>query len=85
MQLLDRKRLAKLMAIQGVSQRELAHGIGWSSHTYLGRLLAGKVTTLDPDAAVRIAEFLQVGVDDLFMARSSTHPGRNVKRGGRAA
>lgn len=85
MQLLDRKRLAKLMAIQDVSQRELASAIGWQSHSYLGRLLRGEVSTLDTDAGVRIAEYLQVGVDDLFMPRSSTHPGRLVKTGKRGA
>lgn len=30
MELLDRKRLARLMVIQGISQRELAKAAGWS-------------------------------------------------------
>lgn len=69
MELLDRKRLARLMVIQGVSQRELAKAAGWSSHSYLGRLLAGEVKTLKTDPALRIAHKLQVGVDDLFLTR----------------
>lgn len=80
MRLTNRKRLATLMAIQGVSQRELAHAAGWSAHSYLGRLLRGEVDTLDIDPAVRIAEYLQVGVDDLFVPRSSTGPRPAGKR-----
>lgn len=72
MVLTDRKKLAKLMLIQGVSQRELAEAAGWRSHSYLGRLLRGDVTTLEVEPAVRIAMYLGVGTDDLFMSRAST-------------
>lgn len=67
----DRKRLAKLMVIQGVSQRRLSQAAGWRSHSYLGRLLRGEVRSLDTEAATRIACTLGVGVDDLFLARMS--------------
>lgn len=67
----NRKRLAKIMVIQNVSQRELAKAVGWKSHTYLGRLLKGTIKTLDPDAAIKISLYLGVGVDDLFVARTS--------------
>lgn len=80
MQLIDRKRLAKLMTIQEVSQREVALAAGWKSHSYLGRLLRGDVNTLETDPAVRIAHFLGVGTDDLFVARSSSDSRQNVKR-----
>lgn len=79
MQLLDRKKLAKLMAIQEVSQREVATAAGWKSHSYLGRLLRGEVNTLDIEAAVRIAHFFGVGTDDLFVARSSSESRQSVK------
>jgi transcriptional regulator with XRE-family HTH domain len=72
MRLIDRKRLAKLMAIQGVSARQLARAAGWRSHSYMNRLLAGDVTTLEVEPAVRIAKHLGVGTDDLFMARLSS-------------
>lgn len=81
MRLLDRKRLARLMAIQGVSQRELARAAGWSSHSYLGRLLRGEVATLETEPAVRIARALSVGVDDLFMVGMSNDPLRSGKQG----
>lgn len=72
MLLKDRKQLAKLMVIQGVSQRQLAEAAGWRSHSYLGRLLRGEVKSLDTEAAARIALTLGVGVDDLFLAKMTT-------------
>ena len=72
MQIIDRKRLQKLMVIQDVSQRELAEAIGWRSHSYLGRILRGQVSTIDVEPAVRMAHFFGVGVDDLFLAKSSS-------------
>lgn len=83
MELIDRKRLAKLMVIQGASQRDVARAAGWRSHSYLGRLLRGEERTLEVDPAVRIANFFGVGVDDLFVVRASSEPRRNAK--GRAA
>lgn len=80
MRLIDSKRLAKLMAIQGVSARELARQAGWKSHSYMNRLLAGEVNTLEVEPAVRIAAHLGVGTDDLFMARMSSDDGHNLKR-----
>lgn len=80
MQLTDRKKLAKLMVIQDVSQRELAAAAGWRSHSYLGRLLRGDVDTLDIDAAVRIAHYFGVPTDDLFVARSSSDSRQSGKR-----
>lgn len=81
MHLTDRKKLAKLMLIQGVTQRELAEAAGWESHSFLGRLLRGDVKTLKAEPAVRIALYLGVGTDDLFVARASSDTGRNVKAG----
>lgn len=72
MQLRDRKRLATIMVVQGVSHRQLAKAAGWKSHSYLGRLIRGEVNTLDPEAALRISHFLGVGVDDLFLVRVSS-------------
>lgn len=84
MQLTDRKKLAKLMTIQEVSQRQLAEAAGWKSHSYMGRLMRGEVNTLDTDAAARISKFLGVGVDDLFVVRvsSSTAQNRQMQKAG---
>lgn len=77
MQVKDAKKIASLMVIQDVSQRTLAAQAGYKSHAYMGRILRGEVTTLDPAAAVRIAKFLGVGVDDLFLVRVSTDASKN--------
>lgn len=80
MKLIDRKKLAKLLVIQGVSHRRLAAAAGWSAHSYVGRLLRGEVDTLDPESALRIARFLGVGVDDLFMPRLSSDTPQSRQR-----
>jgi transcriptional regulator with XRE-family HTH domain len=67
----DRKALARLMALEGMSQRALAEQAGWHSHSYVGRLLAGKARAVRPDAAARIAAALEVSVGDLFAAGPS--------------
>ncbi|MCW3766437.1 helix-turn-helix transcriptional regulator [Paenarthrobacter sp. PAE-2] len=91
----DPKKLAKLMVIQEVGQRELARAAGWKAHSYLGRLLAGTATNVEPEPAARIASYLGVGVDDLFLVKvdsssvqsgqtekihSRSHSGRNPRR-----
>ncbi len=83
MVLKDPKQLAKLMVIQGCSARQLAKAAGWKSHTYMQRLLKGQAKTLEVEPAVRIAKYLGVGVDDLFLVKTSTNTGQTVK--GRAA
>lgn len=83
MRLANRQLLCKLMAIQGVSQRRLAVAAGYRSHTYMGRLMRGEVTTLESEPAMRIAKFLGVGVDDLFLVKlsgSTVHSGRSQRR-----
>jgi len=62
----DRARLAKLMKVENVSQRQLAMIAGWKSHTYVHRLLTGESQTVDMDPALRIAHRLGVTVDSLF-------------------
>jgi transcriptional regulator with XRE-family HTH domain len=81
----DRKRLARLMVIQGVTQRELAEAADWKAHSIVTRLLNGKLKTVTPERAVRIAHHLGVGVDDLFLTRVDSVPGGTDHRSGRAA
>lgn len=75
MVLRDRKRLARLMVIQNVTHRQLAAAAGWKSHSYVGRLLRGEASTLETEPALRIANFLQVAVDDLFLVKVDSIPG----------
>ncbi len=79
MYLHDVKKLRKLMIVQEVSQRELATAIGWKSHSYLGRLLRGEKSTMDVDAALRMAHYFGVGVDDLFLTKVSGETGRSIR------
>ncbi len=74
MELRDRKMLQRLMIVQGVSNRGLAKVAGWKSHSYMNRLVNGEVKTLEPEPALRIAKFLGVGVEDLFLTQVSDFP-----------
>lgn len=80
MELISPKKLAKLLVIQDISQRQLARDIGWKSHTYVARLLNGEAKTVTPDSAARIAHRLGVGVDDLFLVKSSSSTASNRQR-----
>lgn len=80
MEVRDVKMIAKLMVIQGVSQRTLATRAGYKSHAYMGRILRGEVKNVDTDVAARIAKTLGVGMDDLFLVRVSGDTGRNTQR-----
>lgn len=84
MQLKDPKKLARLMVIKDVSQRDLAKAAGWGkSHSFVGRLLNGKASTLSVESAARIAHFLECGVDDLFLVKVSSSIEQNGPQKGR--
>ena len=72
MRLHNLKGLRTLMVVRAVSQRRLALAAGYRSHAYMGRIVRGEVDTLGPEAALRIARFLQVDLDFLFAPRVSS-------------
>jgi transcriptional regulator with XRE-family HTH domain len=80
MRLHNLKGLRTLMVVQDVSQRRLAVAAGYKSHAYMGRLLRGEVDTLEPEAALRIARFLQVDAGFLFAARLPTDAAHFAQR-----
>jgi transcriptional regulator with XRE-family HTH domain len=82
MKVLDPKKIKRLMVIQSVTYRELAAAVYGekATHSYIGRILRGEVTNIKPEHAARIAEYLGVGVDDLFVARLSTDAAHSGKR-----
>lgn len=80
MRVKDPKQIKKLLVIKEVSARDLAKAIGYRSHSYVTRILRGEISNVTPEKAARIAAFLEVGVDDLFVARLSSDAGQNVKR-----
>jgi transcriptional regulator with XRE-family HTH domain len=75
----DRKKLARLMVIQEVSQRQLAEVAGYRAHSYIGRLLRGEVKTLGTDAALRIAHHLMTPVDDLFLIKVTSNSEQDLR------
>lgn len=79
MELRDRKKLQRLMIVQEVSNRRLAKVAGWKSHSYMNRLVSGQVKTLEPEPALRIAKFLGVGVEDLFLTKVEDNPRHSGK------
>jgi transcriptional regulator with XRE-family HTH domain len=80
MRLHNRKGLKTLMVVRDVSQRRLARAAGYRSHAYMGRLLRGEADTLEPEAALRIARFLQVDLGFLFVTRPSIDDARFTHR-----
>lgn len=74
----DRRKLAKLMAIDELTHRDLAQVAGYRAHSHVSRLLRGEVDTLSSDAALRIADRLGVAVDDLFLPVASRNPEQPV-------
>lgn len=84
MLLKDRKRLARLIEIQEVSKRSVARAAGWGSHTYLLRLLSGEARWVDVEPAVKIATFLGVDVQDLFLPKTTSEVGQIGKQRERA-
>jgi transcriptional regulator with XRE-family HTH domain len=63
----DAELLRRLMQASGVTARQLARDMGWASHSYLNRILAGKVASVRPATAQRLSDLLQVPVALLFV------------------
>ena len=77
----DAGLIRRLMESKNLSARRISRDMGWTSHSYLNRILAGKVRSVSPDAAVKIAYLLQVPVDLIFVPRVSgetRHPERRI-------
>lgn len=82
---IDPRRIVTGACLAGVSLRQLARAAGWSSHTYLLRILDGRVTVVSPAAGVAIAGALGMGVDDLFVPEPTTNTGQPVNMDGGVA
>lgn len=80
MRLRDRRKLATILIVQDVSHRRLAEAAGWRSHSIVGRLLRGELTTVEPKRALRIARFLGLPVEDLFAVQVTGETGQTDQR-----
>lgn len=79
MEIRNLKRLKTLMAIHGVSTRELSRIAGYKSHTHMARILRGDYKSLEPARALAIVAYFQVGTDDLFIVRASNQTEGNER------
>lgn len=78
----DAELIRRLMASHRpakITARQMARELGWKSHSYANRILAGDVHTVTPDAACKIAYLLGVPVDLIFDPRVSANAGRSEK------
>lgn len=71
MQLKSPEKLKGYLLIQELTHRELAVGAGLKYHTLVGKLVRGQVKTAKPEVAARICLYLGIGIDDLWVAKSS--------------
>lgn len=76
----DADLLRRLLESKNLSARQVSRSMGWTSHSYLNRILAGKVRSVSPDAAVKIAYLLQVPLDLIFVPRVSGETRRSERR-----
>lgn len=80
MKVRDPIQISRLMVRKGVSARELSKAAGWKSHTYLLRILNGKIKSVQPEPARKIAEHLGVDPDRIFLTEVTGDGGQNVRR-----
>lgn len=80
MKVRDPIQISRLMVRKGVSARGLAEAAGWKSHTYMLRILDGKIKSVQPEPARKIAERLGVDVDRIFLTEVTGEGGQNVRR-----
>lgn len=76
----DRKLLARLIVLQDWSVRGLATASGFRSHSYLNRMVHGKVRSCSAERATALAHNLGVPLDSLFLTRMSTDPEQSSRK-----
>lgn len=81
MKVRDPLQISRLMVRKGVSSRQLAEAAGWKSHTYLLRILNGKIKSVQPDPARKIAEHLGVDPDRIFLTEVTGQAVQNDRSG----
>lgn len=68
MRVKDAELMRRLMQAAGVTARQMSRDLGWSSHSYLNRILAGQVRTVTEQTAEQLCALLQVPLSLLFVA-----------------
>jgi transcriptional regulator with XRE-family HTH domain len=72
--------LAKAIKVRRVSERSVARAAGYSSHSYIQRLLAGEARSCTPEAAEKISTYLGLPMERLFVPRKSSDDGQHSGR-----
>jgi len=72
MKVKDAELLRKLMQSAGLTARQASRELGWSSHSYLNRILSGQVRTVTDETAERLCALLQVPLPLLFLVEESS-------------
>lgn len=78
----DAELIRRLMATHtphAISARQLSRDLGFRSHSYVNRILSGKERTVSVETGAKIAYFLGVPVDLLFVAKASSETPRSVR------
>ena len=72
MKVKDAELLRMLMQVAGVTARQASRDLGWSSHSYLNRILSGQVRTVTEETAEQLCALLQVPLPLLFVVEESS-------------
>jgi len=64
--------MRRLMQAAGVTARQMSRDLGWSSHSYLNRILSGQVRTVTEETAEQLCALLQVPLPLLFMVEEGS-------------
>jgi transcriptional regulator with XRE-family HTH domain len=75
-----RELLAELMEIRKDSHRKVAAAAGWSSHSFVGRLLSGQANSVKPRSAVLLARYFGLPVHRFFDTELSVDDVRPAPR-----
>lgn len=73
MHVIDGELLGRMIKVKKYSQRQFADMMGWKSHTYLQRLVRGKVRSVTPETAALMSHYLEVPMDVLFVTKVSAN------------
>lgn len=67
----NRKKLKKVIAIEGSTYRKVAAAAGWNGPSMVAHLVSGRRNSVKDQVALKIAKHLDVDVNDLFVTKLS--------------
>lgn len=73
------RRLMETRTGGPITARWVSREMGWKSHSYFNRILAGEVRSVSTDTGIRLAYLLGVPTDLIFVTRVSSDAGQSVR------